>query len=150
MADDFPRAGDISGDPKPWLVQFIGGLEGFIDEVVRSGTDRNGQDLFVQNLLASMRLAFNQSRPAFNTLRTRIAEMSDDRINEHALSGDSLRFKFAVVNERVDQFRTHGGVGLFRRALDTIEGLLDSIIDAAGTGGAIKELKEAIRNSTKD
>jgi hypothetical protein len=150
MASNFPRADSVpASDPRVLLSQFVEGLRDFIGGLVGTGTDHKGEFLFEQNLLQPMSLAYNETMPAFGTLQGAVAVLSDDRINDHALSGDSLRFKLAVVNEWVDRFINQGGVGFLRRALDAIEGLLDSIIDAAGTGGAIKELKEAIRNSIK-
>ena len=146
---EFPFPDDVSDNPRPAISQFIEAVRDFIAEFVESGKDPTGAPLFEEALLDLMRPAFKETMPAFDALLGRTTELSDESIGKHALSGDSLRFKFSVVNHRVAEFRQRPNVGRFRWVLDTIEGVLDSIIDAAGTGGAVKELKEAIRNSTK-
>ena len=147
---DFPVAENVLDNPRPALSQFVAAVGDFIAEFVESGQDPKGEPLFEETLLDLMRRALAETGPVFGMLAGRAAELSDDSIREHHLFGDSLRFKFGVVNHRVAQFKERGSTGLFRWVMDTIEGPLDSILDAAGTGGAIKELKEAIRTSTKD
>ena len=140
---------DVAENPREALAGFVAAVRDFLAEFVFSGHDPNGEPLFIEELLGPMRLGFEETMPDFDMLIGRAAEIPEEKIREHGLFGSPLRFKFSVVNHWVSQFKSLGGGGLFRRALVTIEGVLDSIIDAAGTGGAIKEIKEAIRNSTR-
>jgi hypothetical protein len=147
---DFPFPEDVGEDPREALADFVVAVRDFLAEFVFSNQDPRGEPLFVEELLAPMRLGFEETMQDFDRLTGRAIEIPEERIREHGLFGSPLRFKFSAVKYRVSQFRSLGGGGLFRWVLDTIEGILDSIIDAAGTGGAIKEIKEAIRNSTKE
>jgi hypothetical protein len=97
-----------------------------------------------------MREAFGELDVHFKRLHVAIPETSEEQIFDHGLRGRQLSFKLQVVSFFADRFKQRGGPGLFRRLLDTLEGLLDSIIDAAGVGGAVKEYKDFVRNSTLD
>ena len=132
------------------LQQFLRALDELLHDVIRKGVDNDGQPIFHEELLAPMREVIGELDWHFNKLLVAISETPDDRIHEHALQGPQLSFKLRVVRFFADRFAETSGPSQLRKLLDTLEGLLDSIIDAAGTGGAIKEYKDFVRNSTKD
>ena len=148
--EEFPTSAEFDHDDKALMQQFVGALWDLLIQLVERGTDDRDRLVFEEGLRILMLPALLDTKPEFDRLGGAIAEISPESIERHGLYGDPLRFKLAVVRHWYDAFRGVGGVGLLRRLLDALEGLLDSIIDAAGTGGAVKEIKEAIRNSTKN
>lgn len=88
-----------------------------------------------------------------------IDEISETRLITHGLIGRPLQFKFRVLdsiaNQWPDMQQVRDWRGRFRRQLsirewfkkiiDAIDAILDSLIDAAGgAGGLIKEFKDAL------
>lgn len=147
---EFPSTEDFGGSDVDLMQQFVSALWDLLHRVVEGGADFQGQPLFEPVLQERMYPALMDTRPHFDRLQAEIPEIDAGRISDHALEGQPLRFKLSVVRHWYDRFVIAGGTGLFRRLLDALEGLLDSIIDAAQLGGAVKEIKEAIRNSTSD
>jgi hypothetical protein len=82
-------------------------------------------------------------------LRDAIPGISAERLGKHGLRGRPLRFKFNVIaavarkwNDVKGQFSIREW---FKRMVDAIDAVLDSLIDAAaGVGGLIKEFKDAL------
>ena len=156
MKPDRARRGGNSHDDEQdvghveLLQIFLNGLYELLHDVIEKGTDYQGQPIFHEEFLVPMREAFEELGYHFRRLHGAIPETPEERILDHALDGRQLSFKLRVVRFYADRFRAIGGAGLFRKLLETLEGLLDSIIDAAGTGGAIKEFKEFVKNSTTE
>ena len=72
-------------------------------------------------------------------------------IRRHGLEGLPLMFKFRVINTIADKwgsFRDKLSMrAWFKKLIDAIDALLNSLIDAAGgAGGLIKEFKDALRS----
>lgn len=78
-----------------------------------------------------------------------ISDISQTKLVQHSLEGRPLSFKFKVLhsignqwNELKDQFSIRQW---FKKLIDAIDAILDSLIDAAGgAGGLIKEFKDAL------
>lgn len=129
---------------------FLGGLQELLGNVLAEGRDANGQLLFYKELFPPLRMAFfDEMDSHFVRLHQAIEKIPEAQIQEHALAGQQLSLKLHVVRFFADRFAVRGGPGPFRKLLGTLEGLLDSIIDAAGAGGAIKEFKEFVRSSAR-
>jgi hypothetical protein len=78
-----------------------------------------------------------------------IANISGDVLYMHGLEGRPLRFKFAVLNSIGNRWGKLGGRPSirewFKKIVEAIDAILDSLIDAAGgAGGIIKEFKDAL------
>lgn len=72
----------------------------------------------------------------------------------HGLVGRPMRFKLSLLTSISDAWeRVRGQFGIrdwFKRVVDAIDAILDSLIDAAGgIGGIIKEFKDALSALTK-
>lgn len=130
------------------LQEFLRGLYELLQDVIEKGADNRGQPIFHEELLGPMREAFEELGDHFQRLHVAIPKTPKERIFDHALRGRQLSFKLRVVRFFADRFALTGEPSPLRKLLDTLEGLLDSIIDAAGTGGAVKEFKDFVRNST--
>jgi len=79
----------------------------------------------------------------------RIPEIESARLNDHGLTGRPMHFKIRVMDSIGRQWeRIRGQFTIrewFKRLVDAIDAVLDSLIAAAGgAGGVIKEFKDAI------
>ena len=92
---------------------------------------------------------FEIAEKGVQELLTAIPQISPTKICQHGLEGRPLRFKFHVINTIANQLHSdkkHFSIrAWFKKLIDAIGDLLDSLIDAAGgAGGLIKELKDAL------
>ena len=78
----------------------------------------------------------------------KIHKLSDNAIYDHGLTGNQLSLKFSIIKYRYEKFLSSRTGKLLRKLLYAIDTLLDSIIDATGVGGAVKEFKDALANAT--
>jgi hypothetical protein len=71
-----------------------------------------------------------------------------DRLVTHGLFGVSAQFKYSVLAKVMRSWRRHKGqltVGAgFARVTSAIDAILDSLIEALGAGGVVKEFKDAL------
>lgn len=82
-------------------------------------------------------------------LHRAIPGIRDSLLISHGLVGRPMKFKLKVVASVSDAWeRVRGQFSIrdwFKRVLDAIDAILDSLIDAAsGAGGIIKEFKDAL------
>lgn len=145
----FPDGGEALSS-RDLMKRFLDAVRDLLLGTVSSGRDSKGTELFFPELLPHLRDGAGNLEGHVSRLKEAVDGIPADHIEDHALDGPELLMKIRIVRFFADRFAALGGVGPFRRLLDTLESLLDSIIDAAGTGGAIKEFKEFVRNSTKD
>ena len=145
----FPT-GDESASDRDLMKQFLDALKDLLIGVVKEGRDRHGQELFFPELLPLLRDGLGNLDGHVDRLESAVDGIPAEKVADHALEGPEFRMKIRIVRFFSNRFEQMGGVWPFRRLLDTLEGLLDSIIDAAGAGGAIKEYKDFVRNSTRD
>jgi hypothetical protein len=146
----FSNVNDFGQTDRDLLISFLKAVYELLEQAVRTTRDPLGGELFVEELIGPMRAAFPELGDHFGRMDAAIRALPDERMIEHGLTGQQLRFKLAAVSYRERIYGQIGRIFRFKGLLDTLEGLLDSIIDAAGVGGAIKEFKEAVRNSTRD
>ncbi|UGB44643.1 hypothetical protein LQ772_11655 [Frateuria edaphi] len=79
-------------------------------------------------------------------LRKAIAQISEDALDAHGLQGRPLRFKFRVLSAIAGESGLGRERKWFKKMVDAIDAILDSLIAAAGgAGGLIKEFKDALR-----
>jgi hypothetical protein len=99
--------------------------------------------------LAMETMRFDIAEGAGLELDRAIDEISNYQIRSHGLEGRPLRFKFQVLNTIANQWDSIGDAlsvrEWFKKIIDAIDAILDSLIDAAdGAGGIIKEFKETL------
>ncbi len=78
-----------------------------------------------------------------------IDDLSDHDLTKHGLKGRELVFKFAVITlaykrDDINVDNPHEYFFGWRRLIDALDALLDSILAATGSGSSIKELKDFI------
>lgn len=131
------------------LQQFICWVHDFLGDIVEFGRSPTGQEIFAEELLEPMRAAWSDVESDFHRLSNSVADIPPERMREHGLIGSQLKFKLATVTWRWRLFQARGRTPLFRRLLNTIDTLLNSILSAVGSGTAISEIKDAIRDASK-
>ena len=149
---------------KQELQQFVEGVKSFLEYVIDD--TRNFGFLWESNpelrRLATETLNFDIKQGAGSLLQDSISKVSEKRLETHGLVGRPLRFKLLVLisierkwrplesNEqfprtRVRRHRSRPAVRRwFKRMVDAIDAILDSLCDATGSGGIIKEFKDAL------
>ena len=96
----------------------------------------------------------NDVSEGVGALTEAIPNTSPDRLSSHGLRGRALRFKFSVlaaISRRWNNVRGQFAVrGWFKQVCDAIDAILDSLVQAAGTGGVLKEFKDALAALAKE
>lgn len=131
-------------------------LEEFIEDVVRFlrmvafNDEPNWKPIFRESLIGPMQAATEGLNYHSDRARKQIRVLGEDQIRDHGLSGNELRFKLAVIN---DAYGASGGIWTFpgwRRLIEAIDVLLESILAATGAGTAVSEVKDYIGLSVVD
>ena len=99
--------------------------------------------------LALQTYRFDVAERGVLELLNAIPEIDQIIIRQHGLEGRPLIFKFHVINAIAVQWESvkeqFSIRAWFKKLIDAIDALLDSLIDAAGgAGGIIKEFKDAL------
>lgn len=133
------------------LIMFVRDLKHFLITVLED--DVNFSFLWETNpSLQGMGLEtyrFDISEGGAEELIRAIPKIDPETIRQHGLKGRPLRFKFHVINTIANQWESLKGElsirNWFKKLIDAIDALLDSLIDATGGVGAlIKEFKDAL------
>lgn len=138
----FPNLDDIDDSAK--RSQFVGWVLEALQHLVE---DQDYIERFADGLHGDMQAAWNEARPAFAEFPRAAGALPADRILNHGLAGAQLDFKLATVRYWANRFQGNVAGFVFRRLLDSIDTLLDSLLAAMGVGSSLTELKDAIRNS---
>lgn len=146
-----PEGATTPDEAREYLVAFVDWLQEFFHQVVRFSDEIDGktgaplfeeQIRFLPDVLDEM-----DSDEHFIRLRELVQLMENTSILEHGLYGLQLKWKLSNINFSLRRFMEQRTAALFDRLLSSIDALLDSILAAVPGGSAVKELKEAIRNS---
>jgi hypothetical protein len=138
------------------LLGFVLGVEKFVSTIIRKGH----QGLLPKgetglHLHKELEPAAREALDEFTQQRRGDVLVAIDRADEatlqsHGLTGKQLRFKLAIIRLRERLFCKLPKFRPFRSVIGAIDTLLDSIVDALGVGGALKELKDAVLDATED
>jgi hypothetical protein len=142
MPVEFPGY-DERAPTRDLLQKYVIAVRDFLAEII--GHPEN----FYERLREAMQAAWQEVRSEFERLTGAIQSLSDERIRDHGLYGSQLQFKLEAVRHGHERY-TQRGRGFLRQFIDIIETLLDSIIDATGVGGPIREFKEYLGHSVEE
>lgn len=138
-------------DERERIQQFLKDVQALLAGVVETGEDTNGNRLIRDaDVLREVRAAWTDSGQYFQDAHTSVADVPNRRLREHGLYGNQLGAKFTVTGRHWKRFVNIGGGRLFRKLVDVIDDLLDSILQAVGASGAISEIKDLVKNATDD
>jgi len=147
----FTDIAEVQEPGKNELVKFVDGVMTFLRFVLE-----DQQDYFAflwehgPQLHQMARDTFDSDVTASSAeLSNAIPQIDNAILTRHGLLYEPLRFKLSVLNtiaDRWDQVRNQLSIrGWFKRLVEAIDAVLDSLIEAAGgVGGLIKEFKDAL------
>lgn len=154
-------------DDKALLENFARKVESLISTTIRAGgwTFPDQPDSPVLRLhpeaLEPARAALEEfeQQGHLEKLTDAIGSASEETLRRHGLTGAQLRFKLTIVRlrERLSRrsarpnwpFRRFRMSGFLRRLIEAIDNVLESLIDAVGVGGPLKEMKDAVMHATE-
>ena len=140
---------DDGEDPRSALRRFIVDLYDFLDRLV-AGRDDFWRPYWETDLEAPMRAAWAEAEPGMDEILADIDRIPDAAIRRHGLSGSQLRFKFAVINRCYRQPAAGFGIAGFRKLIDALDVLLESILGVIPGGGGVAEIKDYIALSVRE
>lgn len=130
-------------DPRDALRAYLTDLIEFL-RLVANRDERVWRPPFQPVLIAPMRSAIGALPRHADVVGAAIGNLSEEALVRHGLSGRELVFKFAVIN---DAYRA-GTLGWsflrWRRLIEALDVLLESILSATGAGTALSEIKDYI------
>jgi|GEM_PF-4150086 len=138
-----------SGD----LVQFVIGVRSFLEAAIYAKDERFGflwEGRAELQTLAMETYRYDILEGGLLDLFRAVDQLAQEQIRMHGLEGRPLKFKFraisAVSTELAAEPRKRRFRGLFKKTVDVIDALLDSVISASGgKGGMVKEFKDTLR-----
>jgi hypothetical protein len=130
-----------SGNPRPFLNDFVLWTRNFLDDLVT-------ETYFYEPLRDGLKKAWSEARSIFELVALKTSELSVEKIFDHGLFGFQLKFKSDVINHLLGLFKNSAVV--LRKLLEAIDTLLDSIADAIGFGEGAKEIKEFFEHALDD
>jgi hypothetical protein len=142
MAENYPKTNEMH--------YFMEGVERFLGFVLLGSPDAfqflwNG-DAELQGL--AKRTFEVDVKKSIEKVHKSIEKISDETLESHGLIGLPMRFKLKVLDSIARTWDAVKGQFTVRTWLkqmfDAIDVILDSMIQACGTGGLIKEFKDAL------
>jgi len=135
-----------------YLQQFIVFLHDFFHQIEESTDEideQTGNPLFESQQIGYLSEVLEEvdEDQHFNQLHELVSNMDPRMAHAHGLYGSQFRWKISNINFSFARYIEQRSAALFERLLSSIDALLDSILGAVPGGSAIKEVKEAIRNS---
>ena len=135
-----------------YLTEFVIWLQDFFHDVAASideGDELTGGPLFNESQIGFLDEVLEEleNDAHFASLQALVSNMNPNEAFMHGLYNAQLRWKLSNINFSLTGFLEQRTAALFDRLLSSIDALLDSILGAIPGGSAVKELKEAIRNS---
>lgn len=148
MTADFPIY-KIEDDPRNTLVDFMETVRIFLNDIVGSNLDSLGQPILFEELREDVVQAWNDAIEHFHDATKYVMGLGDKHLYEHGLYGAQLRLKTRIVQHFARRYERQGK-RLLKPLLDVIDDLLDSMLEGVPGGGAVKEMKDAIRNCVSE
>ena len=146
----FNEIAKVENPGRAELSQFLEGVNHFLGFILEN---RNDFDFLWENApelhdLAWDTYQYDILQGAGRELEIVIPEIPPENIRRHGLEGRPLKFKFRVLGALDRLWNDLGGLSIrewFKKIIDAIDAVLDSLIDAAaGVGGIIKEFKDSL------
>ena len=151
-----PSYGERS-DPET-LIDFLHKVESFFSELVESGQDSTGENIFLLNLRDDMIRAWFGNNGVngpgcasrFEAARRRVTTTPADTLLAHGLSGSRLKFKLAVLMHWADVYNELGGQKWLAKVIKLLDALLENLFSAIGVEGNLNDLNRFILAAVND
>jgi hypothetical protein len=134
------------------LSEFFKQIHDFLRDLATRKHDPKGGTLFPSELELLIEGAWAEFDGDFDLdgALTKIAGLSAADLGAHGLYGKQLVLKLRVIEIWQQRFQQFGGRKVFKKLIDAIDTLLESLLEAAGLDGAIKELKDILSDSVDE
>lgn len=147
-----PEVNTTPEETVEYLLEFIVFLNEFFHQVEQSMDEvdeQTGNPLFESEQISYLTEVVEEidENQHFNQLYELVENMDPSMAHAHGLYGSQFRWKISNINFSFTRYIEQRSAVFFERLLSSIDALLDSVLGAVPGGSAIKELKEAIRNS---
>lgn len=139
-------------DARARLFEFIEELYNFLQKTVTEPYDRESKLLVLEEMMPELREAWLHFDEDFNwdNAKDTIFKAPANHLESHGLYGSQLRAKLSLIRIRARRFFDSITKKGLLKLIDAYDTLLDSVIAATGLDGAIKEMKDLLRNSVDD
>src|SRR5271157_844194 len=133
------------------MFSFIMRVLTFLNEIISEPTGPEGP-LVLEEMIRPLQRAWAEFQKDFNVeaARERIFSMHDQVIQDHGIYGEQAGCKRKLVDILLEKFNGNKTRKALLWLLDAIDTYLDSITDAAGVSGALKEIKKLLRSTIPD
>jgi hypothetical protein len=134
------------------MLKFVEELHSFLGQTANKPFDYQGKPLILEEMVPALKDAWAHFDGDFSLDKAKFAiyEAPQDRIESHGLYGPQLGAKLSLVQLRLRRFLDGVTKKALLKLIDALDTVLDSIIAATGLDGAIKEMKDLLRNSVDD
>lgn len=134
-------------EAKQKLKSFLEDIENILDELVNKR-----ESFFKKEYCDRIYKAWNEIADDFHfeKLKAHCVLISSDKLQDHGLYGEQLKFKISVFNDYKNEFSRGNPWYNFRvrdKLFKIMNDILSSIVNAIGFGGAIKEFKDFLENT---
>jgi len=135
------------------LIFFLNESEGFICYILENRCEFILKYFTIdQRFWSALESAWQKVRKNFEqvrqTLETSPLEFTD-KLREHGLTDDPLKFKMELFNRLTEQFDTTKALIWLRRLLNLVNSMLGSLTAIFPSLGSVKEFKEALEQIIK-
>lgn len=134
------------------IFNFVEELHGFLHRFVNEPYDQNKNLLVLEEMKGWLEDAWREFDEDFSWDRAKSAifEASAEQLQAHGLYNRQLSAKLSLFRFRMDRFLNRITKKGLLKVIDAGDTLLDSIISATGLDGALKEIKDLLRNSVDE
>ena len=137
------------GGEREALVQF---LDQTVDFMIECLTEY--RFFFLPYFHEGLGIAFEEYKKRHEEVKMGVRELKDKVLEDHLLTGASLRVKFQIVDVHHRDFlaapRKGWKVRALRKLFDAINTVLKSALDSVPGGGGLVEIKECFENTIDD
>ncbi len=142
-ADDFERNTD-----QKLLIMYVDGVEELFRDIREAPVDKDGNLMFIEELINPMMAALEVIWSYFDQMRNRIRRLTEFEVFQHGLSGPQLHYKLLSVRHYKDLYDQVKNAKNLKKLLNIIKSLWQSLLEFKGIGWAVKEILDITKDIT--
>jgi hypothetical protein len=141
-----------AAEARDQMFSFIQEVHDIVGRTANEPYDQRGRLLVLEEMEGELKEAWQSFNEDFSWDRVKdaIYGAPDEHLQNHGLYGAQLRAKFNLVRSRIRRYFDGITKKKLLQLIDAMDTVLDSIIAATGMDGAIKEMKDLLRNSVDE
>lgn len=144
MVMDLDNLSTFDGNDEDKLINFLKQTYNFVEYLYKNSSDFVPKDMLLEKELILG--AWNEFDENFNFKEeeNKIRSASDNMLADHGLKDTQLELKLTIIEKFYNLWNSNKSSTKFlKKLINAIDNLLDSLIEALGIDGALKELKDA-------